>query len=508
MSDETESGWPEEDPAISGDPLGLSALFDDEEGSAEDKVVADVPTADSVEDLAELAEVEADLDTRWPETKIEPSLTRISTLMDLLGSPQHGYPVIHVAGTNGKTSVTRMIDALLVALHRRTGRITSPHLQRVTERISLDGKPIPARTYVDTYRDLEPYITMVDDSSTAAGGPRMSKFEVLTAMAYAVFAEAPVDVAVVETGMGGRWDATNVVDSAVAVITPIAMDHADYLGDTLTAIAGEKAGIIKAADPDALVPVDPITVIAPQDPEVMDVLLRATVDAGTVVARAGSEFTVLESVTAVGGQMLTLRGLGGVYDEVFLPLHGAHQAGNAALALAAVEAFFGAGAQRQLDIDAVRAGFAEAASPGRLERLRSAPTVFADAAHNPHGATALAQALVEEFDFRRLVGVVGVLGDKDARGLLEALEPVFDVVVLTNNGSPRALDTSTLADYATEIFGEERVVVKPFLPDAVEAAIALAEEVDGEPVSGAGVVITGSVVTAGVARTLFGKEPR
>ena len=220
-SDGMNDGWPEEDPAIGGDPLGLSALLDDEAANAEDQVVADVPTEDSAEDLAELAEVEADLDTRWPETKIEPSLTRISTLMDLLGSPQHGYPAIHIAGTNGKTSVTRMIDALLVALHRRTGRITSPHLQRVTERISLDGKPIAARTYIDTYRELEPYITMVDDSSTAAGGPRMSKFEVLTAMAYAVFAEAPVDVAVVETGMGGRWDATNVIDAAVAVITPI-----------------------------------------------------------------------------------------------------------------------------------------------------------------------------------------------------------------------------------------------------------------------------------------------
>ncbi|GAC69040.1 folylpolyglutamate synthase [Gordonia soli NBRC 108243] len=457
--------------------------------------------------LAELVEVEAELDTRWPETRIEPSLTRIAALMDLLGSPQRSYPAIHIAGTNGKTSVARIIDALLTSLHRRTGRITSPHLQTVTERISVDGVPISPRTYVDTYRELEPFITMVDDSSTAAGGPRMSKFEVLTAMAYAVFAEAPVDVAVVETGMGGRWDATNVIDAGVTVITPIAMDHADYLGDTLTAIAGEKAGIIKKAEPDDLSPVDPVTVIGMQEPEAMDVLLRQTVESGAVVARQNSEFAVIESVTAVGGQLLTLQGLGGTYDEIFLPLHGAHQAANASLALAAVEAFFGSGPGRQLEIDAVRAGFAAVSSPGRLERVRSAPTVFVDAAHNPHGAAALAQALSEEFDFRRLVGVIAMLGDKDADGFLEALEPVLDHVVITDNGSPRAIDSERLAEIARTIFGEDRVLVTPFLPDAVTEAIALAEESDGEPVAGAGVVITGSVVTAGAGRTLFGKEP-
>ncbi|MYR05968.1 dihydrofolate synthase [Gordonia sp. SID5947] len=467
---------------------------------------ADGPRDDAAT-LAELAELEAELDTRWPETRIEPSLTRISALMDLLGSPQRSYPSIHIAGTNGKTSVTRMIDALLIALHRRTGRITSPHLQRVTERIAVDGKPIGARHYIDTYRELEPYITMVDDSSTAGGGPRMSKFEVLIAMSYAVFAEAPVDVAVVETGMGGRWDATNVIDGAVAVITPIAMDHADYLGDSLGAIASEKAGIIKKADADELLPTDPVAIIAPQEPEVLDVLLRQAVESETIVARQGSEFAVLDSATAVGGQLLRLQGLGGVYDEVFLPLHGAHQAANAALALAAVEAFFGAGADRQLDIDAIRSGFASVTSPGRLERVRGAPTVFVDAAHNPHGARALAQALAEEFDFRRLVGVIGMLGDKDAEGFLEAVEPVFDQIVLTNNGSPRAVDTESLAEIARPIFGEDRIVVKPFLPDAVETAIGLAEESEGEPVSGAGVVITGSVVTAGAGRTLFGKEP-
>lgn len=466
------------------------------------------PGVPTPEDLAELGEVEAQLDTRWPETKIEPSLARISALMDLLGSPQHGYPAIHVAGTNGKTSATRMIDALLTALHRRTGRITSPHLQLATERISIDGEPISPRVYVDTYRELEPYIDMIDDRSLAADGPRMSKFEVLTAMAYTAFAEAPVDVAVVETGMGGRWDATNVINASVAVITPIAMDHSNYLGDTLTAIAGEKAGIIKKA-PDALVPTDPVTVLAVQPPEVADVLLRAAVEADNFVAREGSEFAVLERRTAVGGQMLTLQGLGGEYSELFLPLHGAHQASNAALALAAVEAFFGAGADRQLDIEAVRAGFAAATSPGRLERVRSAPTVFLDAAHNPHGAAALAAALDEEFDFQRLIGVISVMADKDVAGLLAAFESVFDAIVLTHNGSPRAMDPEQLADVASTVFGEDRVQVRGFLPDAVETAIELAEENldEAEGMSGTGVVITGSVVTAGAARTLFGKDP-
>ncbi|KAF0959146.1 bifunctional tetrahydrofolate synthase/dihydrofolate synthase [Rhodococcus sp. T7] len=460
-------------------------------------------------DLAELTLVEAELDKRWPETKIEPSLSRIAALMDILGSPQHGYPAIHVTGTNGKTSVTRMIDALLTALHRRTGRTTSPHLQLATERISIDGRPVSPRRYVDTYREIEPYVQMIDQQSQAAGGPAMSKFEVLTAMAYAAFAEAPVDVAVVEVGLGGRWDATNVIDGQIAVITPISLDHAEYLGDDLAGIAEEKAGIIKKGREDALVPSDTVAILAQQTPEVMDVLLRRAVEVDAAVAREGSEFTVLARQIAVGGQQLELQGLGGVYTDIFLPLHGEHQARNASLALAAVEAFFGAGPERQLDQDAVREAFASVVNPGRLERVRSAPTVFLDAAHNPDGARALAAALTAEFDFRKLVGVVSVMGDKDVDGILSALEPVFDELVVTHNGSARAMDVENLANLAVAKFGDERVVVAPTLADALETAIGLAEEVaePGEAVSGAGVVVTGSVVTAGAARTLFGKDP-
>ena len=463
----------------------------------------------TTEDMTALAATEAELDLRWPETKIDPSLERIELLMDLLGNPERAFPAVHVAGTNGKTSVVRMIESLLRAFHRRTGRTTSPHLQIVTERIAIDGKPIHPADYVRIWEEIKPYVEMVDARSEAEGGPKMSKFEVLVAITYAAFADAPVDVAVVETGMGGRWDATNVINADVAVITPIGLDHTDYLGDTLELIAGEKAGIIKSrwnAD-DLLSPPDNVTVIAEQEPEAMQVLLAEAVEKDSAVARAGSEFGVLESSVAVGGQQLTLRGLGGTYDNIFLPLSGEHQARNAAVALAAVEAFFGAGTGKQLDIERVREGFATVQSPGRLERVRTAPSVFIDASHNPHGAKALAGAMSRDFSFRRLVGVIGVLGDKDARGILESLEPVLDEVVITQTNSPRALDADTLAEYARDAFGEERVHVAYNLPGAVEMAIELAEEDSDGVLSGSGVLITGSVVTAGEGRTLFGKDP-
>jgi dihydrofolate synthase/folylpolyglutamate synthase len=459
------------------------------------------PTPD---EIASMLQVEHLLDQRWPETRIEPSLTRISALMDLLGSPQRGYPSIHIAGTNGKTSVARMVDALLRALHRRTGRTTSPHLQSAVERIAIDGTPISPSQYVATYRDIEPYVQMIDQQSESAGGPPMSKFEVLTAMAFAAFADAPVDVAVVEVGLGGRWDATNVINAPVAVITPISVDHVEYLGDDIAGIAAEKAGIITKAEG----PVDTVAVTARQAPEVMEVLLAQAVRAGAQVAREDSEFAVLVRRVAVGGQLLQLQGLGGVYSDVYLPLHGDHQAHNAAVALAAVEAFFGAGAQRQLDVDAVRAGFAAVTSPGRLERMRSAPTVFIDAAHNPAGAAALARALADEFDFRFLVGVVSVLADKDVDGILAALEPVFDRIVVTHNGSPRALDVQSLALATEQRFGPDRIVTAENLRDAIDTATALVDDaaVDGDA-SGTGIVITGSVVTAGAARSLFGRDP-
>jgi len=462
-----------------------------------------VPTPD---EIAALLQVEHLLDQRWPETKIEPSLTRIAALMDLLGSPQRSYPSIHIAGTNGKTSVSRMVDALLTAFNRRTGRTTSPHLQSAVERIAIDGTPISPARYVATYTEVEPFVQLVDQQSQEAGGPAMSKFEVLTGMAFAAFADAPVEVAVIEVGLGGRWDATNVVNATVAVITPISVDHVEYLGEDIAGIAGEKAGIILKAEQGAP---DTVAVIGRQVPEAMEVVLAETVRADAAVAREDSEFALLGRQVAVGGQVLELQGLGGVYSDVFLPLHGEHQAHNAAIALAAVEAFFGAGKDRQLDIDTVRAGFAAVTSPGRLERMRSAPTVFVDAAHNPAGAAALAQTLAEEFDFRFLVGVVAVMADKDASAILAALEPVFNRIVVTQNGSPRAQDVESLALTAQQWFGPDRVVTAETLRDAIDTATALVDEADAQDRSfaGTGIVITGSVVTAGVARTLFGRDP-
>ncbi|NLZ58258.1 MAG: bifunctional folylpolyglutamate synthase/dihydrofolate synthase, partial [Corynebacterium sp.] len=371
----------------------------------------------------------------------------------------------------------------------------------------IDGKPIHPRDFVRIYEEIKPYLQMADDKSVAEGGPLMSKFEVLVALAYAAFADAPVDVAVIEVGLGGRWDATNVINAEVAVVTPVGMDHTDRLGNTLGEIAAEKAGIIKPRPEaeDYLTPAENVVIVGKQDPEAMKVILEQAVEVEAAVARLDMEFGVVESTIAVGGQQLILRGLGGEYTDIFLPLSGAHQAENAAVALAAVEAFFGAAADRALDIEIVREGFAQVQSPGRLERLRSAPTVFIDAAHNPHGAAALGAALDRDFEFRRLIGVVGVLGDKDARGILENLEPYLHEVVCTQTTSERALDAYDLAEYAREIYGDERVHVTENLPGAVELAIELAEDTDVQ--SGSGVVITGSIVTAGDARTLFGKEP-
>jgi dihydrofolate synthase/folylpolyglutamate synthase len=434
-----------------------------------------------------LAEVEAALAVRWPESQLDPSLTRISDLTTVLGDPQGAIPVILVAGTNGKTSTARMIDSVLRGFGLRVGRYTSPHLESVTERISLDGEPVPQERFVDAYVEIAPYLELVDSRHPQP----LSYFEVLTAMAYSIFADSPVDVAVVEVGMGGTWDATNVAHAQVAVVTPIALDHQAYLGDTIEEIAGEKAGIIAA---------DSVAVLAQQSLEAAEVLLRRVAEVGATVAREGLEFGVISRTLAVGGQLLDLKGLGGDYDGVLLTLMGAHQAHNAAVALAAVEAFLGGGAGR-LDLDAVRSGFAAATSPGRLEVVRRGPTVLVDAAHNPDGARTLAAALTEDYAFDRLVGVIGVLSDKDAAGLLEALEPVLSQVVVTRTSSPRALDPDELGAIAVSIFGADRVLVVPGLADALAEAVALAEEYG--PLAQSGVLVTGSVVTAGEARAML-----
>jgi folylpolyglutamate synthase/dihydrofolate synthase len=437
---------------------------------------------------------------RGVEWDIDPTLDRIRDLVDILGSPQRAYPVVHVTGTNGKTSTARMIDALLRERGLRVGMFTSPELHTMRERIGVDGQPVSEERFAEIYDDVLPFAELVD----AKHDVKVSFFEMLTAMAFSAFTDAPVDVAVVEVGMGGVWDATNVADGAVAVITPIGLDHTEVLGDTIEAIAGEKAGIIKPGS---------IAILAQQPVEAAEVLIRRATEVGATVAREGIEFGVLQRELAVGGQVTRLQGLHGVYDDVFLPMFGDYQASNAACALAAVEAFAsgratgestGEGTQLdpdQLDPELVRAAFVKAPTPGRLEVVRTGPTVLVDAAHNQAGMAATAAAVTEEFGFTRLVGILAVMADKDVAGLLEELEPVLDELIVTRNSSPRSMSAQDLAEVAVDMFGEDRVHLVPRLDDAIDQAIGLADEA-GE-FAGAGVLITGSVTTAGDARLLM-----
>jgi len=445
---------------------------------------------------AEFAHAEQELLSRG-YTRMVFDLSRIEALLDLLGSPQRAYPAVHVTGTNGKTSTVRMVDALLRAHGLRTGRYTSPHLETVRERIAISDQAVSEERFAEIYAEVAPVAAYLDEAS----GETLTYFDMTTAMAFAAFADAPVDAAVVEVGLGGADDSTNVLQAGVCVITPIGLDHTEWLGDTIADIALAKAGIVHKGT---------TLVCAAQPEEAMRPILDRCTEVGATLAREGTEFGVLRRSVAVGGQVLTLQGLSGVYDEVFLPLHGAYQAQNAAVALAAVEAFLGAGSEKALQPETVREGFATVTVPGRLERVRSSPTILLDAAHNPHGMAATVEALTEEFAFHRLVAVVGVLADKDALGILELLEPVVDAVVVTRNTSPRAMSAAELGRLAVEVFGAERVLVEPAMPDAIDAAVTEAEAgVEGDVVPGAvGVLVTGSVVTVADARRLLRRPER
>ena len=488
---------------------------------------------------ARLREIEAKILARRPEHSIEPSLDRIRALVTLLGDPQRACPVIHITGTNGKTSTARMTETLLRARGLRTGLFTSPHLSSMRERICVDGEPLSAERFVEAYEEIEPYLRLVDQSQPV----RLSFFEVFVGMAFAVFADAPVDVAVVEVGMGGTWDGTNVADGTVAVITPISLDHQLYLGSTVEAIAADKAGIIK---PGA------VAVLAQQPLAAAAALLHRAAEVGATVAREGLEFGVLSRELALGGQQLAIRGLLGDYDGLFLPLFGAHQAGNAACALAAVEAFAGSapagtgsgqlesepgqrdgepvpsdvtgspGEQPEqaepadvvqrlgpLDAGLVREAFSMMTSPGRLEIVRRGPVVIVDAAHNPAGMAATMAALTEAFTFSALIAILAVSEDKDVPGILDELEPVAAQLVVTRNNSPRSMAAEKLGDLASAVFSADRVTVAARLDEAIDVAVALADESlgadggDTELPGGAAVLITGSVVTAGDARMLL-----
>ncbi|MFJ6156263.1 bifunctional folylpolyglutamate synthase/dihydrofolate synthase [Pseudarthrobacter sp. NPDC092184] len=440
--------------------------------------------------------VYAELLGRAPENKMEPRLAPLFRAMDVLGEPNKAFPIIHVTGTNGKTSTARMIESVLRAHGLSTGRYTSPHLSKVTERISIDGHPVPDETFVRIWDEIRPYLQIVDSELEAAGEPRLTYFECLTILGFAIFADQPVNVAVIEVGLGGITDATNVGDGQVSVITPISLDHTDLLGDTTEDIAYEKAGIIKPGG---------YLISAAQPLDAAQVLLDKAKDVGVPFRFEGVEFGVESRTVAVGGQVVSIQGIAGRYPELLVPLHGAHQAQNAAVAVAALEAFFGG--EKELDFEVLQEGFSNVTSPGRLEVVRTAPTIVVDAAHNPDGIKASAAALQEAFTFTRLVPVVGVLKEKDAeeilRQLKESLGGMAEEYCFTQSNSPRAVPAAELAELAVELgFGEDNVHIAEKLDDALEWAVERAEANDD--LSG-GVLVTGSITLVAEARILLGK---
>ncbi|CAB4825994.1 MAG: dihydrofolate synthase [Actinobacteria bacterium] len=442
----------------------------------------------SPDDQERVDAIEQALLARWPETRIAPTTERIAALVDILGSPQLTYPTIHVGGTNGKTTTSRMIDSLLFAHGLRTGRFTSPHLETYRERIAINGEPIDPKDLIFAYNDIAAYLDLID---TKFSDP-ISFFEAVTALGFVAFAEHPVDVAVIEVGMGGEWDATNVVDADVSVLMPIGFDHMEYLGHTLHEIAATKAGIIKEGG---------FIVLAQQEPEAAKELIRKAAEVGADVVREGIEYSVASRAVAVGGQLITITGLHDTYDDIFLPLHGKHQAANAASALVAVEAFFG---DQPLDIEAVRAGFAAVTSPGRCEVVHRDPTIILDAAHNPHGAKALAETLSNEFNFDEIIAVAGVFGDKDATGILQELEQIVDHVIVTQSSSTRAMSSGELEKIASTVFGHDRVFEVSNLEAAIDRAVSDATRPLSEDTIG--IIMTGSVVTVGEARSYLRKK--
>lgn len=448
-------------------------------------------------DAFSVESVYAELLGRAPENRMEPRMAPLHRAMEILGEPNRAFPIIHITGTNGKTTTARMIESILLAHDLRTGRFTSPHLSRVTERISIDGEPVADDTFVRVWDEIKPYLDIVDGELLVAGEPRLTYFECVTILAFAIFADEPIDVGVIEVGLGGITDATNVGDGQVAVVTPISLDHTDLLGDTVEDIALEKAGIVK---PGSFL----VSAIQPRD--AAQVLLERAREVGAEFRFEGVEFGVESRTVAVGGQVVSLTGLAGRYGDLLVPLHGEHQAENAAIAVAAVEAFLGGG-ERRLETELIRTGLRTVTSPGRLEVVRTAPSIIVDAAHNPAGARAAAKGISEAFDFSRLVLVIGILEDKDAAGILaelhEELGGILEDVCLTQSTSPRSVPAADLLQAALAAgFAEENINIAPGLDDALEWAVMKAEE--NNDLAG-GILVTGSITVVGEARTLLGK---
>ena len=439
--------------------------------------------------LERVEEIYQQIIARVPEHQVQPTLDRVTETLDILGDPQNSYPSVHITGTNGKTSTTRMIDALLGAFGVRTGRFTSPHLVDVRERITIEGDSISPDEFVRTWEDIAPYIEMVDRAHAETDGTKLSFFEVFTVMAFAAFADHPVDAAVVEVGMGGRWDATNVIDAGVGVIMPIAIDHEKWLGSTIREIAEEKAGIIKPGQ---------IVIVAKQQEEALRVIEERAAQVDSIVRLEGRDYEVLDRQLGVGGQMITVRTPAAVYEDVFVPLFGDYQASNAAAAIAAVEAFMGG---RALDAKVVEAGMLSATSPGRLQVVRHSPTIIVDA-----GAHTLGESISEAFDFERVVGVYSAMGDKDIEGVLGEVEPYLDSIVITQMPGTRAKPAEEIAQIAREVFGSDRVDVQEDILEAIATAVNLGESGD-ESAPATGVVVFGSVLLAGEVLRLMDIRP-
>jgi dihydrofolate synthase/folylpolyglutamate synthase len=436
---------------------------------------------------AEADEVYAELLVRIGEAAPQPRLEPTRKACELLGDPQHSAPVIHLTGTNGKTSTSRMIEAILRAAGLKTGLLTSPHLVRVNERIVLDGIPVSNEALVRNWRDIAPYLAIVDAQLVADGEEALSYFEALTVLGFAIFADAPVDVMVLEVGMGGEWDSTNVADGQVAVFTPIALDHQARLGNTIAEIARTKGGIIKPAA---------TVVTAMQTLDALDELTEAAAhDEASMVVEL-RDFALESTTVAVGGQVITVRGRADTYADLFLPLYGDYQGQNAAVAIAAVESFLGGGTV-PLSNDVLAEGLAEATSPGRLQLIGIEPTVLVDAAHNPHGARALAGAMTEYFDFTEIAVVIAVLGDKDAHGVFAELAPIATRFHVTRSQSDRATPVDELAGVALTVAPEESVLQFEDLGEAVGAAREWAAEGPSRAV-----LITGSITLVGEALAL------
>ncbi|WP_029153588.1 bifunctional folylpolyglutamate synthase/dihydrofolate synthase [Microbacterium gubbeenense] len=436
-------------------------------------------------DIARADAVYEKLIARAGEAWVEPRLERTARILDYLDNPQRTYRVVHVTGTNGKTSTARIIESLIRAHGLRTGLFTSPHLVRFTERILIDGEPIADEKVADAWDEIEPFIALVDAELEAEDQNPLTYFELLTVLAFVACADAPVDVLVLEVGMGGSWDSTNTADGDVAVIAPIDVDHANRLGDTPEQIAEVKAGIIK----------DGARVVsARQSPEVAAVLRRVAGERGAAIAFAGGEFALEEAKLAVGGQLVRIRGLATSYDEEYLPMYGRHQGENAALAIAAVESLIGGGTQKIAD-DVRTDGFAGATSPGRLQLVGTEPTILVDGAHNPHGARALVAALGEYFDFDEWGVVLGTMSDKDIPGIIRELAPVTTHLFATEADSERSASADEIAD-AAELAGL-RPTAHPNIVDAAEAAREWAAE--GEKRA---IVIAGSIILGGEAIAL------